>query len=162
MLGKSASSSGSAACITYRAPARWSLSIAFGLAAAALLIGAVRAVPERPVDAGVMAALVVLIAWTTWFEAWLIETRPEGLYVRYTFGSAELIPYSDISRLVVRVDRLQIHTTSKYMAHTSIELGFRKRGRPDRADPLIAAIAQAARLTKVSASSLGWPTYDRE
>jgi hypothetical protein len=148
--------------VRFFSPTRWPLAAAVGILSTAFVIAGIRALPDRPVDAGVMAVLVVLMAWIMYFEAWMMETRPEGLYIRYTLGNSRLIPYDRITRIAVRIDRLQIHTTNKFSAEAAIAIRRYLPSRKDGPDQLVAAITGAAHLTKSSKAFFGWPTYDRE
>ena len=106
--------------------------------------------------------LLALMSWLLYREPMVMETHPDGLYMRSVFGNSRLIPYARIRRVAVGGMQLRIHTTSRLLAEAQIAIEPYAWWRKHSADTLIFSINQAAHLTKFGRSRWGWLVYDRE
>jgi len=120
---------------------------------------------RSPINLCYLPLDIVFLALTSWLmyrEPMVMETHPDGLYVRYTFGNTRFIPYEQIRRLTVGFTRLRICTRSRIIAEARLAIWPYTRSRRHEADALIFTINQAAHLTKFGRSRWGWLVYDRE
>src|SRR5689334_20509914 len=106
--------------VRYVSATRVTAPLILGGGALALLLLGIGGMPDNPFAFVFNSLSAVFIVWVLSREPAVMETRPDGLYVGYTFGNSRLIPYGRIRRIAIGGSRLRVHTSSLIFAEAAI------------------------------------------